>query len=469
MTTIYRFRSMDNLIHKYSELEEQELVLSSPRYLNDPLEGYQDVFWKGDEVLWENLLRNYLLNLLHAAYNSVIFDYETLVEVTQQPVLAPDNLPTDEFRQLFDSVCRTFFEKREFGEISSSLASLPKPLKRNGLQFVLSQIQVPALSSVFDTLRTSEKLPDMWPEVTNSTDPDTVIDRIDALSTAMADEAEAGWLEPITSQVSPLRSHAFLQQVLQTRVEKLELQNKKMVFFHCLFPDIYVREICNSLIHTNWHTLSFAKECTSPSMWSAYADEHRGAALMFHTDSQSDGSWSKLDVEGRIGWQDSGPIYGQIPAPLYAVDYESPPPEVDFFRFLGTLPRPKLMSAWHSSPDGETSPLVDEILKDVDAWRESLWEHFHSKTTTKLEQWKHEQEIRMVLSDLSGSGDPIRKVNYDLSQLAGVVFGLRTSLEDRYEVMRILHKGTQDGRSPPLEFYEMIFDGTDFRKVKISF
>lgn len=468
MTSIYQFRSMDNLIHKYSELEDQELVLSSPRYLNDPLEGYQDVFWKGDEVLWENLLRNYLLNLLWAAYNSAIFDYETLDEITQQPILAPDDLPTDEFRQLFDSVCQSFFDKRGFGGISSSLASLPKPLKRKGLQFVLSEIQNSALSSIFETLRNSENIPDMWPEVTNSTDPDTVIERLDILSAAMADGAEAEWLESIASHFGPLKSHAFLQRVLQTGVEELELQNKKAIFLSESFPGRYVKEICDSLIHTNWHTLSFAKECTSPSMWSAYADEHRGAALMFHTDSQSDGSWSKLDVEGRIGWQGSEPRYGQISAPLYAVEYESPPPEVDFFRFLGTLPRPKLMSAWHSSPGGETSPMVDEILRDVDAWRENLWDHFHSKTTTKLEQWKHEQEIRMVLPDLSGSDDSIRKVNYDSSQLAGVIFGLRTKLEDRYEVMRILHEGTEDGQSPPVEFYEMVFDGTNFKKVKLS-
>jgi len=58
----------------YRELEKQELVLSSPQYFNDPLEGYQDVFWDGDEILWENLLRHYLLNLLRAAYICRLYD-----------------------------------------------------------------------------------------------------------------------------------------------------------------------------------------------------------------------------------------------------------------------------------------------------------------------------------------------------------------------------------------------------------
>jgi len=284
----------------------------------------------------------------------------------------------------------------------------------------------------------------------------------------MANEAEEQWLESVASQVAPLNSHAFLQQALQTGVEQLELHLKKAHLLFESFPDRYIREICNSLIHTNWHTLCFAKECTSPPMWAAYADEHRGAALIFRADRQTDESWGELNVTGRTGWQGSDPIYGEITASLYAVDYESPPPEVDFFRSLGTLPLPKLESAWHSTPDGETSQIVDEILEDQDAWQENHWDRFRSMTTRKLSQWEHEQEIRMVLPDLLDSEGSHRKVTYDISQLEGVVFGLRTKLEDRFEVMRILSEKNQDEDSSPVEFYEMVFDGTDFRKVKLD-
>ena len=126
------------------------------------------------------------------------------------------------------------------------------------------------------------------------------------------------------------------------------------------------------------------------------------------------------------------------------------------------------MSAWHSTPDGETSPIVEEIFEDKDAWRDNLWDHFRSMTTTKLAQWKYEQEVRMVLPDLFSSEGSRKKVTYDLSQLVGVVFGLRTSLEDRYEVMRILPENSQDGDTTPVEFYQMVFDGTRFRKVKLD-
>lgn len=467
MTIIYRFRSMDNLIHQYSELEEQELVLSSPRYFNDPLEGYQDVFWEGDEVLWKNLLRHYLLNLHRAAIICALSDDdETLDEYAIDPKLTRDDLPTDEYRQQFDSICQSFFEERGFGRISSSLASLPKPLKRNNLQQVLSVIHRSALESVLERMRTSGMIPE-WPKVTNSGDSETVEDLLEALSAAM-DDGDEELFESMSSQLGPLKSHMYLQQAVQTGLEQLELHYKKYHLLYESFPGRYIREITNSLIHTNWHTLCFAKECASPPMWATYADEHRGAALMFRADRQTDESWGEITINGRTGWKGSEPKFGEITASLHAVDYESPPPEVDFFRFLGTLPLPKLESAWHSTPDGNTSQMLDKIVDDQDAWRENLWDHFHSMSTRKLGQWEHEQEVRMVLPDLSGSEGSHRKVTYDMAQLEGVVFGLRTKLEDRFEVMRILSENNQGDDSSPVEFYQMVFDGAEFKKVKLN-
>ena len=473
MTIIYRFRPMKYLLrgngdNDYRELEKQELALSSPRYFNDPLEGYQDVFWEGDEVLWENLLRHYLLNLHQAAITCAISDdEETLDEFAIEPKLTRGDLSTDERRQQFDSICQLFFEEKGFESVPSSLASLPEPLKRNNLKQILSVIHRSALESVLERMRASGVIPEGGPEVTNSGGSETVEDLLDAISAAMADGNEEQ-LESVASIVSPLESHLYLQQAVQMGMEQLELKHKKYHLLHHSFPDQYIREITNSLIHTNWHTLCFAKECASPPMWATYADEHRGAALMFRADRQTDESWGELSVTGRTGWHGSEPVLGEITASLYAVDYESPPPEVDFFRFLCRLPLPKLESAWHSTPDGRTSQMMDEIVDDLDAWRENLWDHFHSMSTRKLSKWDHEKEIRMVLPDLLESEGSHRKVKYDMSQLEGIVFGLRTSLEDRFEVMKIISENNQDGDSSPVNFYEMVYDGKDFRKVKIN-
>ncbi|ARS26799.1 hypothetical protein [Sphingomonas sp. KC8] len=60
-TIFYRFRSTEALLGKYDELARREIYFASPDELNDPLEGYADVLWHGDAILWTSLLRHYLL------------------------------------------------------------------------------------------------------------------------------------------------------------------------------------------------------------------------------------------------------------------------------------------------------------------------------------------------------------------------------------------------------------------------
>jgi hypothetical protein len=62
---LYRFRSIEKLLNEpYQEVESQEIYFSRPDELNDPLEGFKDIFWRGDHIVWRNLFRHYLLNLM---------------------------------------------------------------------------------------------------------------------------------------------------------------------------------------------------------------------------------------------------------------------------------------------------------------------------------------------------------------------------------------------------------------------
>ena len=46
MTEIFRFRSIDQLIDDYSELETQSIYFASRDELNDPFEGYKNVIYQ---------------------------------------------------------------------------------------------------------------------------------------------------------------------------------------------------------------------------------------------------------------------------------------------------------------------------------------------------------------------------------------------------------------------------------------
>ena len=63
MPFFYRFRSLDALLDEWQELEKQEIYFAPPEQLNDPMEGFKELFWRGDQIVWENLIRHYLLCL----------------------------------------------------------------------------------------------------------------------------------------------------------------------------------------------------------------------------------------------------------------------------------------------------------------------------------------------------------------------------------------------------------------------
>ena len=63
MEFFYRFRPTNALLGDRKELEKQEIYFARPDQLNDPMEGFKDVFWQGDRIVWTNLIKNYLLSL----------------------------------------------------------------------------------------------------------------------------------------------------------------------------------------------------------------------------------------------------------------------------------------------------------------------------------------------------------------------------------------------------------------------
>ena len=62
MQFFYPFRTTDALLGERDELRKQEIYFAPPDQLNDPMEGFKDVYWQGDRIVWTNLIRHYLLS-----------------------------------------------------------------------------------------------------------------------------------------------------------------------------------------------------------------------------------------------------------------------------------------------------------------------------------------------------------------------------------------------------------------------
>jgi hypothetical protein len=120
--SIYRFRSTHALLDDFSELKNQEIYFASPSELNDPLEGYKDLSWKGDEIAWRNLLRHYLLCLMQAMLRTLEHGPDYQVTSETLPVRMIDEDLQTEVRKVFDSLCERFFGDLELAPLPSLLA-----------------------------------------------------------------------------------------------------------------------------------------------------------------------------------------------------------------------------------------------------------------------------------------------------------------------------------------------------------
>lgn len=104
---LYRFRPTSRVISD-KELEDHYLFFAAPSQLNDPLEGFVDLYWQGDAVAWLGLFKHYVFQFF---LNTVdVLAYKTPNEICEIDFSLHHrslrNLPIGDIRkQLINDVC----------------------------------------------------------------------------------------------------------------------------------------------------------------------------------------------------------------------------------------------------------------------------------------------------------------------------------------------------------------------------
>lgn len=219
--------------------------------------------------------------------------------------------------------------------------------------------------------------------------------------------------------------------------------SKRAWQFICLgFPEMYVRRL-DDLIYSDWYTACFVAEPNHAAMWGNYGDSHKGVCLKFRTVNDARGAPSLL-LRRIVGWSGgpagSSPLMGEVSHPFLEVKYQRKFVEIDFFRSIGRMTVRALQKDWYSDEGGSVSSCASEIFWDETEWRKKYWDSFQSAITTKLEDWRHENEYRLLLYSALGGFEKIedRKLTYNFSDLAGITFGINTPLDDRVGIMKVV-------------------------------
>jgi hypothetical protein len=146
---LYRFRSTKQLLDGFNELEAQQIYFAPPEDLNDQVETFKDIVWTGDEIVWRNLLRHYILIFIEATsrvFSGVDCDRN---QVRSFVSMVPDNLPPAPVRAIYDRSSDAFLNETAVRRLVELMAGRTSPIRRYELTNYLRSLHPFAMDAVF--------------------------------------------------------------------------------------------------------------------------------------------------------------------------------------------------------------------------------------------------------------------------------------------------------------------------------
>lgn len=453
----YRLRSASNLLDGYNELEEQTIYFAPPEQLNDPMEGYRDVFWRGDLIAWKNLFAHYVFCLERLSFLLFISGEDQKIGADDIPIFDSTNDLPDTRKILFSKIKNRFLTNNDVLALIASISKRSSPVRREELGFYYDCIHFPALKTIFDVyieeglLQESIRMGDgFFSGIQDAVSKDFVGQLEKLIANGKTGEA-------LANELLEAKHHIRQQSILINKYKGFISSNKPNKSFVILeFPSSYMDRL-EEIIFPKWYTSCFMSEFNNSSIWGHYGSNHTGMCLIFNSENINDKSRIKLN--GINGWASSGPVHGKIDMEFHPIDYKERFGEIDFFRSIGTLPVPALNSMWYMDDEGNTSTCAHEMNVDEDTWRSNYWSSFIRGVTVKSIDWEYENEYRLILhssiTDLSVISR--RKLTYDFSSLKGIIFGINTKEEDKIKAIQIIERKCKKHSRDDFKFYQAYY------------
>lgn len=411
------------------------------------MDGLSDVFWTGDEVLWSNLLRHYVMSFTWYACGWLMRDSEGYQAARIHGHLCEEDLPTDRARALCREAFDTLLARDEMKDTPRLLAQLPMPLRRQGLQSFLMAIHSTVARTTFEVFHRHKLHPQKFPHREDALELEKYLRALAALpgSADLRGYDPSDFLE-MTGQISS-SSHGQMRLIFLADKDCRAAKWRDLLGD---FPERYMEALIRDLRHMPWRAACFSRTCTNASMWGVYAQAHSGAALVFRP-AESEGGRT-LSVHGMRRASDR-----VSRLELVSVRYSERPPPIDFFVSIGRIPEGKLESTWFKSRTGEVSSRLAEYTSDIAAWRSVYTAQGPRKACWKHTDWRHEEEERLVATSALFNDPAPEALTYDFAQLEGLVFGMRTTTEDRLRMCKIIESKCREAGRTHFRFFESTY------------
>ncbi len=213
--------------------------------------------------------------------------------------------------------------------------------------------------------------------------------------------------------------------------------------------------------------VSFSKINSEPLMWSHYSAKHEGYCLIFKSIG---GQLKQCPARIKKAIHRETPN-GFAPSMGYGIPESFPFQDVDY------VPEVKPLNAFQCFPQSVAGAIPseeDRLKLCSDQFGQYLQKHI---------SWRYEQESRLIMLQplpwiLGGRFDysvQERLLHYEPTQLVGLIFGTRTSTDNRLRLMEII-KERQERIARSVGYKRVIFDfiifdaklAYDAREVKIN-
>jgi hypothetical protein len=366
------------------------------------------------------------------------------------PVLSRLLLPIPQGREILNDICERFFGRYSIDEVPALLAKCQVRFRRDALEFVLRSLHPVAFNSVLHVYRQRgmETSPDIAPP-NGQAAPENVVAAMKEVLVKIAagdDDATPEQLGVMFSVASTITKQVELLAYLDSPSDI----SRAWLSIVVSFPEAYIDRL-QHFVFFKWYAACFVADPNDAAMWSHYGDSHRGVCLQIRAADDRDGPTIKLrSVVSSSGIDEASvPVRREIPLTFQPMNYVDSLAPIDFFRSLARVPIPDLKADWYLDADGSCSECAEGVLSQSREWLDSNWAAFVASTTTKLRYWEHEREYRLVLPSILDLYDTIdaRRLQFDFADLEGIVFGIKTPLAQKEEIIKIvLAKCERDGR-----------------------
>lgn len=442
---LYRFRSIEKLL-KYKELKNNEIYFSTLEELNDPVEGFVNIYWLGDEVLWKNFLKHFF-SCFDIAFREHLQDdkkrkFTINVFECFHHYKDKSEKEVSEAKQFFEDMWQYFYEYSSLSKIIILLSKRKKRLSKNRLSTYLNMLTSIAFNSIVSFLKEKHNI-----SVYSTFKPEDVKRLIDGVVYMIESDKRFEFIDNIETDTTMNIIPDFKNTFYLYRKE-INLDLGLISLIHN-FADTYLKDI-ERLLYPIYSVACFTKDMSQSNMWSHYADGHKGVCLKFN----AQGVDSKRGLSLKINQNNN-----DIDAYFHKVVYSNRSYILNFFNSIKQLPTETYIEKWCRDKKGNYTKKKLGILSNKDEWQNHI-EYNHNKIfTSKLKDWKHEQEYRLLMM-ISYNKDNvtidrnIRKVKYNFSDLDGIIFGINTSKDDKIKILSVLNKKYIKEKHMDLKIYQ---------------